>query len=372
MNIRKLRLINFRNYENLKLEFPAMINVFFGSNGQGKTNILESIFFSAFGFSHRLAREEDLVRFGNDGYSCAVEFDKGDILHTVCLKKYTKEKKRKEIILDEKRTTTKNHYGFLSAVMFSPEDLMLVKGDPQIRRRYIDMEISQTDLVYYDLLLQYNKNLRQRNQLLKNIKDGKAEKLQLEPWDDEFSRLASAIVKKRIENITRLEKICQEILKKLSQEKDELSIHYVMKVNGGEEELSGNYPEKEKFADMIRNRQEKDIMLGYTGIGPHRDDIRIYINGYEGKYFASQGQQRCCALSLKLSQLLYVQEKRGEFPVLLLDDVMSELDNERREQLLKFIDGRVQTFITVNERKVIPEISGTDYFLVCGGKVMKN
>ena len=370
MLITDLNLVNFRNYGQLSLRFPAMINVLYGDNAQGKTNVLEGLFYAAFAMSHRTNREDDLLRFGAQGYACAARFMKGGAPHTVRIKRYLDGRWKRDILLDEKKTTARAHYGFLNMVMFSPEDLTLVKGEPQLRRRYLDMEIAQTDPVYWELLVQYQKNLKQRNQLLKSIQEGRADMLQLAPWNVEFARLAAGILEKRLENLVQLGRICQELLTALSRGKETLQMAYACKLSGGVQEWQEPVSvTQEMLLEQLEQRQEKDIVIGYTGIGPHRDDLRFYVNGHEGKSFASQGQQRSCALALKLAQLSYVKAVRGEFPVLLLDDVMSELDNTRREELLRFIDGRVQTFVTVNDKTLIPQLPGTEYFHVEAGQV---
>lgn len=176
MKINQLSLINFRNYKKLLLQTPAFVNIFYGKNAQGKTNLLEAIFYGAFGSSHRTTNEDDLVNFQEQGLAVSLAFSKQEEEHNLRIKRYlTEGRKKKELLLDEKKTTAKQHYGFLNVVMFSPEDLQLVKGEPALRRRFLDMEIAQTDPIYYELLVHYNKVLRQRNKLLKDI--GKKERL---------------------------------------------------------------------------------------------------------------------------------------------------------------------------------------------------
>jgi len=376
MKLAALNLINFRNYDQLELKFEAMINVFFGANAQGKTNLLEALYYSAFGLSHRTSREEELMEFGRDGMAVAVDFYKDELLHTLRLKRFAEQgQSKKAILLDGKKISRKEHYGYLNLVMFSPEDLQIVKGDPALRRRFLDMEIAQTDAVYYDLLVKYNKSLRQRNRLLKQIRELHSSPELLTSWDRELAAYGSQILARRLQNLTRLAHIGQEILTSLTDCTDAFTIKYQLK--GWEEEyLSaaaflkyGQAYWQDFYQQKLKAGRTRDLVLGYTGIGIHRDDLVFYINGHDSRFFASQGQQRSCALALKLAQLEYVKSSCGEYPIMLLDDVMSELDQTRRLQLLKFMDGRVQTFITVNDKFLIPDLPQTDYFEVRQGLV---
>lgn len=370
MKVEHLYAVNFRNYAALDLNFQAMINVFFGQNAQGKTNILEALFYSAFGMSHRTSSEEDLLRWGNNALATGVAYSNFSGRHEVKIKKYQQQNRwKKEIFLDGSQVRPKEHYGSLNVVMFSPEDLQLVKGEPALRRRFFDMQISQTDPLYYDLLVKYNRVLQQRNRLLKELRDGAGTLPALIPWNEEFIRLAAAISKKRLQALAKLEQIASDIYASITQYKEKLTVHYELKGNNGEL----FYPEtvdfcsEEFYRNKLAERQSVDILRGNTGIGPHRDDLQLLLNDMSLRSFGSQGQQRSGALALKLSQLEYVRQEIGEFPILLLDDVMSELDNNRRAQLLQFIDGRVQTFITVNDKELIPALAGTAYFNIVSG-----
>lgn len=376
MKINKLQLVNFRNYDRCTVNFDKMVTVFYGNNGQGKTNILESIFYSAFGFSHRTNKEDEMVKFSSDGMAVLLDFTKEDGFHSIRMKRYYDQgKNHKEIRIDGNKTTAKNHYSFLNAVMFSPEDLNIIKGDPGLRRRFMDMEISQTDPVYYELLVRYRRLLKQRNSLLKVIREDKHLQTQLAPWDDEISETGAQILIKRLSNINKLKEICIPVFNILSNQVDDMEIKYEMKGNNGEL----FYPEeenvkviKEFYLKSLNERIFKDIMQGNTGIGIHRDDLKTYINHLDSRSFASQGQQRCCALALKLSQIEYVKQASGGYPVLLLDDVMSELDKYRRNQLIHFINDKVQTIITVNDKTLIPDFGSNCYFNVEQGSIKED
>ncbi len=374
MKINKIYAVNFRNYSSCNLDFSSMINVFYGQNAQGKTNILEAIFYSSFGMSHRTFTEDDLLKISCKEMAVGVEYESFSGVHDIKIKKYQQlGRNKKEIFLDGTKVRPKEHYGSLNVVMFSPEDLQLVKGEPSLRRRFFDMQIAQTDPIYYDLLVKYNRVLQQRNKLLKEIRDNGGTPQQLEPWNKEFIMLATAIAKKRQLALEKLQAIAGEIYSSITGNKEILTIKYELKANNGEL----LYPESDFsaweifYTNKLKERERIDILRGNTGIGPHRDDIVLLLNDMSLKSFGSQGQQRSGALALKLSQLEYVRREIGEFPVLLLDDVMSELDNNRRAQLLLFIDGRVQTFITVNDRELIPELEGNAYFEIMQGSVRK-
>lgn len=375
MKIKRLYAVNFRNYTNCSLNLPAMINVFFGQNAQGKTNLLEAIFYSAFGLSHRTSSEEELLKLGTEAMAVGVEYENFTGSHEVKLKKYRQDGRwKKEILLDGAKVRPKEHYGSLNVVMFSPEDLQLVKGEPALRRRFFDMQIAQTDPVYYDLLVKYNRVLLQRNRLLKDLRDNGGQVDVLQPWNEEFIRLAAAIFERRLASLYKLESIASEIYASITSNKEQLTVAYELKANNGEL----LYPQPSELASEafyrthLAERQRIDILRGNTGIGPHRDDLRLLLNGLSLRSFGSQGQQRSGALALKLSQLEYVRRELGEFPVLLLDDVMSELDNSRRAQLLRFIDGRVQTFITVNDKELIPALHANAYFKITGGTISED
>ena len=376
MKVNKLRLLNFRNYEHCSVDFENMVTVFYGKNGQGKTNILESIFYSSFGLSHRTNKEDEMMNFSAEGMAVLLDFVKEDGAHSIKIKRYLDNGRiHKEIKVDDKKTTAKDHYSFLNAVMFSPEDLNIIKGDPALRRRFMDMEISQTDPVYYELLVRYRRLLKQRNSLLKVIRDNNQPQEQLAPWDEEISGIGAQVLIKRLENIKKLKEISIPSFYNLSDKSDSLEIKYEMKGNNGElfypeEESAQNI--KDFYLKSLKERRFKDIMQGSTGIGVHRDDLKTYINNADSRAFASQGQQRCCALALKLSQIEYVKKVSGEYPVLLLDDVMSELDQYRRNQLISFINDKVQTIITVNDKALIPDFGSNQYFYVEKGNIVNN
>lgn len=376
MKIRQISLINFRNYQKLNLRIDGLVNVFYGNNAQGKTNLLESIFYSAFGMSHRTGNEDDLMKMSGGDMAAEVAFANfyGD--HKLKVKRQLLfAKTKKEITLDDNVIKSKEHYGTLNVVMFSPEDLQIVKGEPALRRRFLDMEIAQTNRYYYALLVKYNRVLQQRNKLLKDARENGINYQLLDVWDKEIATLAAEIVALRIKVLKNINAIAGDIYKEITNQREELVINYELKTNSSTVICSQNDSPsvwKDWYLAGLKERHNIDVMRGNTGIGPHRDDLVITVNDNNLRSFGSQGQQRSGALALKLAEMEYVKNEAGEYPVLLLDDVMSELDSERRKQILNFIDGRVQTFITVNDKNLIPELECNRYFRVSEGSISED
>lgn len=375
MKIKGLYLHNFRNYGLCSLQFPAMVNIFYGKNAQGKTNLLEAIFYAAFGMSHRTFQEDDLFGDGRREMAVKADFTSFDSDYEIKIKRYEQNGRiKKELLLDNVNIKAKEHYGTLNTVMFSPEDLQLIKGEPQLRRRFFDMQIAQTDKAYYELLIKYNRLLQQRNRLLKEIRDNNGDKVQLNLWNNELSSSAARIIKKRLAALKELLVIASGIYASIAGGSENMLINYALKTSNDfilQQSDKSENEWQEFYLKELHERQALDILRGNTSIGPHRDDLFFYVSGKLLKAFGSQGQQRSAALALKLAQLEYVKKNTGEYPVLLLDDVMSELDSERRTHLLKFIDGRVQTFITVNDKHLIPDLNNNAYFYIENGKVMQ-
>lgn len=375
MKIKGLYLHNFRNYSLCSLQFPAMVNIFYGKNAQGKTNLLEAIFYAAFGMSHRTFQEDDLFGDGRREMAVKADFTSFDSDYEIKIKRYEQNGRiKKELLLDNANIKAKEHYGTLNTVMFSPEDLQLIKGEPQLRRRFFDMQIAQTDKAYYELLVKYNRLLQQRNRLLKEIRDNNGDKGQLNLWNNELSASAARIIKKRLAALKELLVIASGIYASIAGGSESMLINYALKTSNDfilQQSDKSESEWQEFYLKELYERQALDILRGNTSIGPHRDDLFFYVSGKLLKAFGSQGQQRSAALALKLAQLEYVKNNTSEYPVLLLDDVMSELDSERRTHLLKFIDGRVQTFITVNDKHLIPDLNNNAYFYIENGKVMQ-
>jgi len=372
MKISSINLKNFRNYDSLNIKFDSIINVIYGDNAQGKTNLLESIYYTAFGFTYRTRSEEELVKFGKKDFFTDISFNNNFCKNRIIVKKYLKnEKFQKELIFNNNVLKAKEHYGLLNVVLFSPDDLQIVKGDPGLRRKFINLEIAQTNRFYYNLLVKYNKTMMQRNKFLKDSKEKiNTDFTQLSVWDSELAKIAAAIIIIRLETLKRISKISEEIYSKLTVSKENLTLDYILKNNNGE---SSEIPVRnqkgweEWYLEEFKIRRNLDLIRCSTSIGPHRDDILIKVNNNNLRVFGSQGQQRSAALALKLAELEFIKEIKEEYPILLLDDVMSELDSQRRKQLLTFIDGKVQTFITVNDKELVKYLPNSKYFYVKNG-----
>lgn len=363
MKVTKIVLNNFRNYVNLTLEFTNNINVFIGDNAQGKTNILESIYYGAMGRSHRTSTDSELIRWQQDNASISINFSRLSIENSLLFKFRTEQ--NKEIMANNYAIKPRELVGLLNVVLFSPEDLMLIKGMPAMRRRFLDIEISQASPIYYQQLLKYNRIVSQRNNLLKKIRENKEKMDLLDAWDQQLASMAAQIVKKRQMAIKKLAMLANLMHRKITDNKESLTVIYQ---KHGIDEVS-----EENLTDEYSNKlaivRQNDIWRGSTSIGPHRDDLILSVNGVNLKTFGSQGQQRTGVLALKLAELEFIKSETGEYPILLLDDVMSELDVSRREHLLSFIRDRVQTFITATEEKYFPNEKFGKYFHVTNGTI---
>ena len=336
MQIKNLSLQNFRNYENETFAFDGGLNILFGKNAQGKTNCAEAVFYLCTGTSLRIRHDRQLIRIGAP---CAkIAADAETRYGKVRIEADIYEDRREIRINGARISRSADLMGHINSVFFSPGELRLIQDGPDERRRFMNMSISQTSPAYYTALLRYNKILDQRNALLKN-RDVDLILDTLPVWDEQLCRYASIIVKKRTEFLEKLAPYAKELHAFLTDGAEELVISPDKKYGGGEGEIAA-----EMLKRLGRN-YEKDIRLGFTTVGPHRDDIDFFISGKDAKAYASQGQTRTAALAVKLSEVEIFRELSGEYPVLILDDVMSELDLPRRKKLLKRISS-VQTILT--------------------------
>lgn len=365
MRVNRLVLRNFRNYSSLDIEFKANINIFIGENAQGKTNILEAIFLGSVGKSHRTSEDEDLIGWESPGSSVDVLFTRQGVDNKLSFR-FGRDQK-KEILLNDFAIKPREVIGSLNSVLFSPEDLWLIKGAPMLRRRFIDMEISQAVPAYYRHLLQYNRILHQRNNLLKKIRERKASADLLETWDEQLSAAAAFLLNKRVESLKKMGMLANLMHRRLTSSKENLTLGYHQ---AGCDEGTV-MADREWFRDILGRCRDGDIAGGSTSIGPHRDDLVLKVNGKDLRNFGSQGQQRTGILALKLAELEFLKSETGEYPVLLLDDVMSELDGQRREQLLLFIRDRIQTFITATDASLFPTVKIGQYYRVKEGRIVE-
>ncbi len=344
MIIEKLILRNFRNYEDTVLTPHKGVNLFFGANGSGKTNLLEAVHYCALGRSHRVSGDQSTVRIGENFGVCGVTVSAGGVRREITVRLVPNEKSKKTILLDQKPIRRfSDMMGCLQCVIFSPEDLGLIREGPSLRRRYLDMMISQVNRGYFIALQQYRAGLEQRNALLKNMRIHATDhSAMLDVFEQAMAGPAKVIVSSRKKVIEILSSLAAETYREISgrdQEDFQASYHSAF--------LESEDPE-ETFLQLMRNNREEDLRLGITSAGPHRDDLNLSLNRKNMKVFASQGQIRTAALSLKLAQMKALYAISGETPVLLLDDVMSELDRNRRMRLVQEISN-YQTLITCTD-----------------------
>lgn len=332
MIIKSLELSNFRNYDFLTLEFDRGTNILFGDNAQGKTNILEAIYLSATTKSHKGHKDRDIVNFNAEEAHIRTGIEKGG--EDIRIDMHLRKTKSKGIAIDGSRLKKASELlGLINVVFFSPEDLSIIKNGPAERRRFVDMELCQLDSFYLYNLNNYNKIVNQRNKLLKDLYMNPSLKDTLNIWDSQLASFGGKIIERRIAFTEQLNEIINGIHERLSGGKEDLKIVYEPDVS------------QEAFEESLFRNQERDIRLKMTSVGPHRDDFSFIANGIDIRKFGSQGQQRTAALSLKLSEIELVKKMTKDTPILLLDDVLSELDSGRQNYLLNSI-GDIQTIIT--------------------------
>lgn len=350
MYIKSLRLVDFRNYSNQKIEFDKGINLIFGDNAQGKTNILEAIYICSIGKSQRNIRDEDLVLFGQGGYFIEIDLIKEKRSYKIEIG-FNKQKGKAVRIGGVGLKSIGELLGKLVVVMFFPDDLKMIKEGPSYRRRFLDILICQLHSSYLYDLQSYHKILNQRNNLLKQIKITPDIENTLDVWDEKLAQVGSKIIQKRICFVKKIIEKVLVIHKNLALN-EELKVKYDCSfIDKADENLSNN-DIYEHFYKALQKSREKDIKRGFTNEGPHRDDLKFFINNLDVEKFGSQGQQRTVVLSLKLAELNILEEEIEDKPILLLDDVFSELDESRREYLKQYIK-EFQVLITSTDKSEI-------------------
>ena len=332
MILKSVALSHFRNYRDLYLEFDQGTNILYGDNAQGKTNVLESVYVSGTTRSHKGSKDKELRQCGQEEAHIRTMVERKGKPYQIDM--HLKKNRSKGIAINKIPIRKASElFGILNIVFFSPEDLNIIKNGPSERRRFLDFELCQLDKIYMFHLTNYNKILSQRNKLLKDVNFRPELKDTLPVWDAQLVSYGTKIIAARKEFITQLNEIIYGMHKKISGGKEELLVSYEPDVEEGQLEV-----------ELLRN-QEKDLKFGMTSVGPHRDDMCFLIHGIDIRRFGSQGQQRSCALSLKLSEIELVKSSIQDTPVLILDDVLSELDSSRQNFLLNSIHD-IQTIIT--------------------------
>lgn len=336
------------------MHLSPSLNLFVGANAQGKTNILESVYFLGTGTSHRTSRDQDMIEWGANYFYIKSGFIKRNREMTISVG-YNGAKK--EIKVDNNSVQKSELMGYVNVVIFSPEDLQMVKGSPAFRRRFLNIEISQVNPYYFHNLQKYNQVLAQRNMLLKEIREKKKKSDLLFVWDEQLIDLGSRIIKKRLEVIEKLDLLARLVHRKITDGRENLILGYESSLEG----VSNKFSREEIqtiFSQQLAAVLEQEMRRGVSLLGPHRDDLALTVNDINVRQFGSQGQQRTTALALKIAELEFMKSEMGEYPILLLDDVFSELDTSRKSHLLEVIKDRIQTFITSTDLDSLSEIQG--------------
>ena len=352
MQVTKIHLNNYRNYIEATVEPGGGVNIFVGANAQGKTNLIESMEYAALGRVQRASKDAELIRWDQSEAIVRIVFEKFGVEQSIAFE--LNRNKNRRILVNDQPIRIRELIGRLNVVYFSPEDLLLIKGAPAGRRRFLDAEISQASPAYFAELLTYNRVLAQRNALLKKIKDGIASSGGLSLWNEQLANSAARIVLKRLEVVEKLTRLASNIQSDLTGGREQMSLEYDARGFGNLKFDSGlTSTLAARYHSMLNELDNVDVLRGSTTLGPHLDDLKFFVDGRELRVFGSQGQQRTAVLSIKLSELEFLNEATGTYPILLLDDVMSELDAARRMQLIDFLSrNRIQTFITAAEDSV--------------------
>lgn len=367
MRIKNLRLRNFRNYDSLNISFAEAFNIIYGNNAQGKTNIIEAIFLCASGRSHRTAKDNELLKYEAGGFNIKLLFEKAGIDEEIEIA-FNSEERKKIKINEIPLKKIGDLMGHLNAIIFSPEDLLLIKQGPAERRRFIDITLSQLRPSYFYDLQQYAKILYQRNTLLKTIMMRRELEATLDIWDKHLVKTGLRIMKARNSFVVKLNSLAKIRHEKLTNGEENLNLEY--SPSFGIDKKSSDAELEEIFTKLLEKNRGREIQKGISIFGPHRDDINIFLNGESTKIYGSQGQQRTSVLSMKLAEIDLMKEESGDYPVLLLDDVLSELDDRRKEQLLDSIGG-MQTFITCTDRRFFKRSTeNAEFFYVENGKLV--
>ena len=357
MIIKSIELCNFRNYEREEFHFNEGTNVLYGDNAQGKTNVLEAIFVGGTTKSHKGSKDSDMIMKGREEAHLRYFVEKRDCTYKVEI--HMRKGRTKGIAIDGLPiSSSKELMGLCNIIFFSPEDLGIIKDGPEQRRRFMDMELCQMNKAYLYYLTQYKKILKQRNALLKQIQQNSNLKETLEIWDEQLVEQGSKLIEIREQFVQEIAAIMKEKHRNLTGGQEDIEVKY-----------KPNCPAKD-FSRQLFMEGERDVVLGTTTVGPHRDDIQFFINGQEVKVYGSQGQKRTAALSLKMAEIEIVEKTIGEKPILLLDDVLSELDRNRQNYLLEYIKG-IQTIITCTglEEFVTNGININQTFEIVNGKI---
>jgi len=354
---------NFRNLSRREIAFHPHLNIVLGQNAQGKTNLLEAVYLLALASSHRTSKDQEMITWDKEYFFVKGEIERKDQVFTVSVG--CREGRKRIRFNESPLERVRDLLGRVMVIFFGPDDLRLVKGSPQERRLFLNREISLLYPLYYDYLQRFKSVLNQRNNLLKELAQKRGSEEILEPWDAQFAASAAWIIKRRIDFIEELTPLVKKHYFSISGEHNALELKYApsltMDLKSSEKDWETG------ILSALKRRREEEVRRGITLVGPHRDDLEFRLGGQEVKNFGSQGQQRTVVLALKIGQVEFINKKAGERPILLLDDVFSELDGYRQKALLDLISGDIQSIITTTDSNFKGlSIAGHIYSVSCG------
>jgi len=350
MRVASLKLTNFRNYSGCEIDLSPGVNVLFGDNGQGKTNALEAVYYACAGRSHRTRQDRELIKNGEMFARATLSVERRDGGHEIDVRLF-REDRRKILINGTQISRSGELMGHLVGVLFSPEDLRTVKDGPAERRRFVDIALSEIDPGYYYALQRHARALRQRNEALRS----ESTAAELDAWEDQLARAGAVLMQARRNYVEKLSRIAGNIHRDIVPAAGDFSLQYAPDVTEGDD--------AETLRRAFHQSRKNDLRRGTTTVGAHRDDVMLRLGDMDVRSFGSQGQQRTAALCMRLAELELIKEELGEYPVLMLDDVMSELDPSRRRQLIRYLGG-VQTIITCTDMSDLADISPDRAFRV--------
>jgi DNA replication and repair protein RecF len=362
--IKNIELRNFRNYDSLKLKLTPGINIFYGENGSGKTNILESAYYTAMTKSFRTTEDGIMIKHGGKNLSVSLDVVNSDIEKNYLLE-YDLDSRKKAVRENNSRFSRMSMaVGKIPVVLFSPDNMMMIKGDPSVRRKFIDDMLSQVDNEYLQTLLKYTKEVSHRNYLLKGIRDGRIKQENLNVWNEQIMENGTKLLMCRAQALGRLNTILEN---ELTGGKFTIRVNYTSKIfnSFSEEDIKNSYRE------FFKTRVDEEIARAVTLIGPHKDDLDISYSGQHAKSFASEGQQRITAILIKLAEGLFIRSKRGCYPVVMLDDFSSELDEPNRGFISKTFELFKQILITTTYKDNLKGFSPSREFMVTAGKIVE-
>ncbi|NYB75445.1 DNA replication/repair protein RecF [Sedimentibacter hydroxybenzoicus DSM 7310] len=368
MIVKNIKIKNYRNFKEANIELNDSLNIFVGDNGQGKTNLMESVYLSSIGRTFRLNSENELINFCENKSLIEVLLNKNN--YDTKIELVLEKNKRKTVLINGvKLDKTSEMIGILNNVIFTPDDMKIIKGSPVERRKFVNISLSQIKPKYKYLLSNYKKICAERNMILKNYCTKPDNKDIINIWNDYLINIGTEIILYRNDYINKLKKYAVTIYEDISGKKEKFDINY--NCNAVNQNNIDKNETKKYFTEKINSNLNSEIQYKTTLYGPHKDDIIIKINSKESKYFGSQGQQRSAVLAIKLAEIEIIREETGEYPILLLDDVLSELDNKRKGYLIKYIQG-IQTVITTtddNDLNILTKDYNKKKFYINEGKI---